>query len=119
MPAAVSFGEGCGLAVDRITDAGDERSAYGMVLTNAATTFPAAKLKVRIDHGGKMPRSSESVPFLTIPAALASSLGDRIEFVANTPYGDWLLVRDGVTIDGASFVRYSAKFLNGLKVMIR
>ena len=119
MPAAVSFGEGCGIAMDRVTDASDERSMYGMVLTNAATTFPAAKLKVRIDHGGKMPRSSESVPFLTIPASLAASLGDRVDFVKNTPYGDWALVRDGVTIDGASFVRYSAKFLNGFKVMIR
>jgi len=90
-----------------------------MVLTNAATTFPAAKLKVRIDHGGKMPRSSESVPFLTIPASLASSLGDRVEFVKNTPYGDWALVRDEVALDGAQAVRYSAKFLNGFKVMVR
>lgn len=114
----VVFSENGGLAADRVTDSSDSRSIYGTILSNPDTVFPA-KLKVRIDYGDDLPSYGEPVPFLTVPEAVAQSLGDNVEFVDNLERGRWYLVRDDVTVDGKAFVWYSARYEKGFAVILR
>lgn len=114
----VVFSENGGLAADRVTDSSDSRSIYGTILSNPDTVFPA-KLKVRIDYGDDLPSYGEPVPFLTVPEAVAQSLGDNVEFVDNLERGRWYLVRDDVTVDGKAFARYSARYEKGFAVILR
>ena len=114
-----TFGNGTGLAVDLVTDAADARSQYGTILTNAETTFSSSPLQLRIDHEGDLPTYDKPVPVMTIPEALAEALGDNVEFVDNLERGKWRLVRDSVTMDGKSFVRYSARYEKGFAIILR
>jgi hypothetical protein len=114
----VVFSENGGLAADRVTDSSDSRSIYGTILSNPDTAFPA-KLKVRIDYGDDLPSYDEPVPFLTVPESVAAVLDGDVEFVDNLEMGKWHLVRDGITVNGEPFVRYSAKYEKGFAVILR
>jgi hypothetical protein len=87
-------------------------------LSNPDTAFPA-KLKVRIDYGDDLPSYDEPVPFLTVPESVAAVLDGDVEFVDNLEMGKWHLVRDGITVNGEPFVRYSAKYEKGFAVILR
>lgn len=113
------FADGTGIAADKVTDLGDSRFEYGMVITNEATQFASSPLKVRIDYKDEPSSYDAPVPVMSIPETLDRSLDGNVEFVDNLEMGRWYLVRDSITVDGKPFVRYSAKYEKGFAVILR
>ena len=113
------FADGTGIAADKVTDPGDSRFEYGMVITNEAAQFASSPLKVRIDYKDEPSSYDAPVPVMSIPETLDRSLDGNVEFVDNLEMGRWYLIRDNVTVDGKAFVRYSAKYEKGFAVILR
>ena len=119
---SVSVSEGAGIAAKYRPGETSEVATYGMIVTNATRfAVSGSTLKFKVATGGEKVRTSERVAVLTVPTDTSAVIDAKVVRVEHDDaYGRHVeLTRDPVSIDGVSYIRYSAKFFNGLKVVFR
>ena len=115
----LAFEDGGGIAVDCVTDEGDLRSQYGMVMTNTTLTLNGATLPVRMDYAGVRPKSKVEYPVITVLASRADEIGGKIRFDKNVEDGAWALSRKDVTLGGVPCVVFGARCERGFVLTFR
>ena len=118
----VTVSEGAGIAAKYRPGDTSEVATYGMIVTNA-TRFAVSgnTLKFKVATGGARVRGSERIAILTVPEETANAIAAKtITFEHDDAYGRHAeLLTDSVTLSGMSCVRYSCKFINGFKMLVR
>ena len=95
-------------------------TGYGMIVTNAAEiTIAGATLPVQIITGGERVRGGTSIAALTVPSTAADAIDAKITFACDAPRLSVQKVRESLTLDGDSYVRFSALLHRGLKIIFR
>jgi hypothetical protein len=118
----VTVSEGAGIAAKYRPGDTSEVATYGMIVTNA-TRFAVSgdTLKFKVATGGERVRGSERIAILTVPEETANAIAAKtITFEHDDAYGRHAeLLTDPVTVSGMSCVRYSCKFINGFRMLVR
>ena len=92
-----------------------------MIVTNSSRfAVSGGTLKFKVSTGGAKVQHNERVAILTVPADASAAIDAKeIRVEHDDAYGrNVKLLKDEVTLDGAPYVRYSAKFTNGIMLIV-
>jgi len=116
----INFADGTGIVTKYDPAATGERTGYGMIVTNAAAiTIAGATLPVQVITGGERVRGGTSIAALTVPSTAADAIDAKITFSCDAPSLSVQKVRESLTLDGDSYVRFSALLRRGTKIIFR
>ena len=117
----VTVSEGAGIAAKYRPGDTSEVATYGMIVTNSSRfAVSGGTLKFKVSTGGAKVQHNERVAILTVPADASAAIDAKeIRVEHDDAYGrNVKLLKDEVTLDGAPYVRYSAKFTNGIMLIV-
>ena len=117
----LTFADGTGVAAKYRPGETTDVATYGMIVSEASKfSVSGGTLALRADAEGQKVNSSTRIPVMTVVPAVASTLDAKnIRIDSDVVGREAILVRDNVTIDGESYVRYSAGFERGMAIILR
>ena len=119
---AVTVGENGGIAAKYRPGETSDVATYGMIVTNAARFAVSGEiLKFKVETGGERISASERISLLTVPGETATAIdAKRVVFEHDDSAGRTaVLERDEVTYSSKPYIRYSCRFIRGLKIILR
>ena len=119
---AVTVGENGGIAAKYRPGETSDVATYGMIVTNAARLAVSGEiLKFKVETGGERISASERISLLTVPGETATAIdAKRVVFEHDDSAGRTaVLERDEVTYSSKPYIRYSCRFIRGLKIILR
>ena len=119
---AVTIGENGGVAAKYRPGETSDVVTYGMIVTNASRFVVSGEiLKFKVETGGERVSSSERISLLTVPGETATAIdAKRVVFEHDDAAGRTaVLEKDAVTYSSKPYIRYSCRFIKGLKIILR
>ena len=118
----VTVSEGAGIAAKYRPGDTSEVATYGMIVTNASRFVVSGDtLKFKVDTNGEKVRANERVAILTVPEETATAINAKaIRIEHDDAYGRYaILEKENVSVSSTPCVRYSCRFIKGMKIILR